>query len=110
MPQISNHEQSDVIRSLKEEGIECELLKLFPEQIRHSQSKVNKEKVRSIIRDVLSGKSIPPIFISEDNFVIDGHHRWIAFKIINEPIKCIKIGLPQKEAIIKFKEIECQLK
>lgn len=34
----------------------------------------------------------------------------IAFKILNEPIKCIRIGLPQKEAIIKFKEIECQLK
>jgi len=110
MPQIANHEQNDVIALLKEEGIECELLKLFPDQIRHSQSKVNKDKVKAIINDIRSGKSIPPIFISSDNAIIDGHHRWIAFKILNEPIKCIRIGLPQKEAIIKFKEIECQLK
>lgn len=110
MPQIANHEQSDVIRSLKEEGIECELLKLFPNEIKHSQSKVNKEKVKAIINDIRSGKSIPPIFISSDLFIIDGHHRWIAYKITNEPVKCIRIGLPQKEAIIKFKEIECQLK
>jgi len=110
MPQIPTHEQSGVIRSLKEEGIECELLKLFPDQIRHSQSKVNKDKVKAIINDIRSGKSIPSIFISSDNAIIDGHHRWIAFKILNEPIKCIRIGLPQKEAIIKFKEIECRLK
>ena len=109
MPQIPNHEQSAVIRSLKDEGIECELLKLFPDQIRHSQSKVNKDKVRSIINDIRSGKSIPPIFISEDNYIIDGHHRWIAFKILKMPIKCIRIGLPQKEAIIKFKQIESSI-
>lgn len=114
MPQIANHEQNDVIRLLKDEGIECELLKLFPDQIRHSQSKVNKDKVRSIINDIRaqragSGKSIPPIFISSDNAIIDGHHRWIAYKILNEPIKCIRIALPQKEAIIKFKEIEGKL-
>lgn len=110
MPQIAHDETSDVLKMLNDEGIECELLKLFPDQIRHSQSKVNKEKVKAIINDIRSGKILPAIFISSDNYIIDGHHRWIAYKILKMPIKCIKIGLPQKEAIIKFKEIECQLK
>ena len=106
MPQIANHEQSDAIRLLKGEGIKTEKVQLNPNTIRHSQSKVNKEKVRLIINDIRNGKSLPAIFISSDNYIIDGHHRWIAYKLLKFPIKCIRIGLPQKEAIIKFKEIE----
>lgn len=106
MPQIAHDEQSDVIALLNQEGIKTERVQLDPSQIKHSQSKVNKEKVRSIIKDIRNGKSLPRIFISEDNFIIDGHHRWIAYKLLKLPIKCIRIGLPQKEAIIKFKQIE----
>ena len=110
MPQIAHDEHDDVISLLNFEGIKTEKVTLDPNQIRHSQSKVNQDKVRAIINDIRSGKILPAIFISSDNYIIDGHHRWIAYKILKIPIKCIRIGLPQKEAIIKFKEIECQLK
>lgn len=109
MPQIAHEEHDDVISLLNSEGIKTEKVQLNPNTIRHSQSKVNKDKVRNIIKDIRNKKPMPPIFISSDNAIIDGHHRWIAFKILKTPIKCIKIGLPQKEAIIKFKEIEGQL-
>lgn len=109
MPQIAHDEQSDVISLLNDEGIETEKVQLDPSQICHSQSKVNKDKVKNIIKDIRNKKPMPPIFISEDNFIIDGHHRWIAYKLLKLPIKCIRIGLPQKEAIIKFKEIEGKL-
>lgn len=75
MPQIAHDETSDVLKMLNDEGIDCEKVQLDPNTIRHSQSKVNREKVKNIIRDIRSGKSIPPIFISSDNFIIDGHHR-----------------------------------
>lgn len=109
MPQIAHDETSNALKLLNDEGIECEKVTLDPSLIRHSQSKVNREKVKAIIKDIRSGKLLPAIFISSDNYIIDGHHRWIAFKILNEPIKCIRIGLPQKEAIIKFKQIESSI-
>lgn len=110
MPQIAHDEHDDVISLLNREGIKTERVQLNPNAIRHSQSKVNKDKVRNIIKDIRNKKPMSPIFISEDNFIIDGHHRWIAYKLLKLPIKCIRIGLPQKEAIIKFKETEGKIK
>ena len=109
MPQIKGHELKDALSLLKKNGINCELVTLNCDELRNSQSKVDKAKVLNIAREIRQGKNIPPIIISNDNAVIDGHHRWIAFKLLKKEIKCIKIGLPQKEAIIEFKRIEGQL-
>lgn len=47
-----------------------------------------------------------PIIISKDGYIVDGHHRWIAFKLLKKPLKAIQIDLPKNEAIIEFKKIE----
>lgn len=110
MPQIKGHELKDAISLLKANGIKSELIELDPNELRNSQSKVDKAKVLNIAKEIRQGKQMTPIIISEDNFIVDGHHRWVAYKLLKKPIKCIKIGLPQKEAIIEFKRIEGQLK
>jgi hypothetical protein len=109
MPQIAHNELPEAISLLRGNGVAVKIETRSPSDLVHSQRAVNKDKVRNIIKDIKNKKPMPPIIISEDNFVIDGHHRWIAYKLLNLPIKCIRIGLPQKEAIIKFKKIEGKL-
>lgn len=106
MPQIKGDELKDALTILKQNGISVKQLTVDCSELKNSQSKVDKNKVLNIIREIRSGKILSPIIISRDRFVIDGHHRWIAYKLLKMKISCIMIDLPQKEALIKFKRIE----
>lgn len=110
MPQISKSDLPEAMKLLQDNDVNVTIGTFQANQLQHSQRAVNKAKVQSIIKEIKSGKVLPPIIISSDNYIVDGHHRWIAYKLLKKPIKCIKIGLPQKEAIIQFKRIEGLLK
>jgi hypothetical protein len=49
------------------------------DRLRASQTEMNGVKVAGMMEAMEAGKIAPaPIFISNDNYVIDGHHRWAA--------------------------------
>lgn len=106
MPQISKSDLPEAMKLLQDNGVNVTIGMYQPDQLHHSQRAVNKEKVRSIIKEIKSGKVLPPIIISSDFYIIDGHHRWLAYRLLKTPIKCIRIELPQRDAIIEFKKIE----
>lgn len=110
MPQVAQNDLPVALSLLKGNGVKVSIETVSPSDLKHSQRAVDKKKVLSIIKDLKSGKILPPLVISLDNYIVDGHHRWIAYKLLKMPIKCIKIHLPQKEAIIEFKKIESQIK
>ena len=81
MPQIAGNELTDAINVLKRNKIGVSSISILPGDLHHSQHQVDKEKVIRIAREILSGKQMPPIVISRDNFIVDGHHRQLAYKI-----------------------------
>lgn len=80
-------------------------IKTLPiEQIKsfYSQEKLDKDLDRKYIEKIkLSSKSIAPIIISKDNHIIDGHHRYIAFKECNgKEIPVIKLNVSFEESSV----------
>ena len=82
-------------------------------------SKIKRNKVVKISKSFLDNEKCKPIIISNDKFIIDGHHRWFAKKnlvennthgydqsndIYNENIKVVIIDYPIKKLISKLKE------
>lgn len=68
------------------------------------QENAIKEKVRSMVDDLgdMPLKEWPPIIISEDNYIVDGHHRWLAAIYLhgdNAYIPSFQMDLPKKEAL-----------
>jgi hypothetical protein len=55
-----------------------------------------------------SGKKMPPCIISKDNWMADGHHRNVAYKIEepNKEQKYIQIQLTRDQAIEIYRKIE----
>jgi hypothetical protein len=51
-------------------------------QLRPSQEEINRERVEDVQEDIREKKLNPnvPLIVSADNYVIDGHHRWAAYK------------------------------
>lgn len=93
MPQI-NHDQRDIfLKSLEDEGISHQFVRIAPIHLKATQGEFNLDKVRSIIE---KKPPLNPVIISKDNFILDGHHRWLADynQDKHEPTPLIKINLP----------------
>jgi hypothetical protein len=61
-------------------GVSVETGEERADHLRASQRELNGVKVGGIARYLQSGGTIegPPLFVSRNNYVVDGHHRWAA--------------------------------
>lgn len=111
MPQVDRTNLSLAVKLLRENGIRVTLEVVLATDLKYSQKTVDKAKVKNIIKDIKRGMKMPPLIISQDYFIVDGHHRYIAYKTLNAAVslKVLKIHLPKKEAILAWKEVENQL-
>lgn len=78
---------------LDNDGIDYKYMQIDPEELSPSQGIVDLEKISQIDMN-----NIQPIWVSMDNKVLDGHHRYAVALSKNIPIKCLKVMLPQKDA------------
>jgi hypothetical protein len=84
-----------VVDQLDNEKVKYKILKTTPDELKPTQGLVDLCKVSSILR---SGKINQPIWLSRDNDILDGHHRYAASINRNEPLKAIQIDLPLHDA------------
>lgn len=108
MPQIQGSDLKDAFSLLTKAKVPVSVDEVLPKKLRHSQKTVNKKKVMALTRSIAKGESIPPIVISEDNYIIDGHHRQLAYAVVepDQPIKVIRINLPRDKALAVYKKVE----
>lgn len=101
-------------KQLKEEGIAITPKEIYSDNLKATQSELVGAKVAGMTKALEANPNNPgitaPIFVSNDNYVIDGHHRWAAvtsYAIKNGLPKKMKvevIDLPIEEAIRKSNE------
>lgn len=68
-------------------------------QLRPSQEEIHRERVEDVKDDIKAKKLNPnvPLIVSEDGYVIDGHHRWAAYKS-HQPQKRLPVLLVKDSA------------
>lgn len=106
---------------VKIEGTSIEANKLKPSQdsiyLDQSIKGYVTRVVEKYLKQILSGKLVAPdIFISEDNYVLDGHHRWSAVMALNPEAKMeitrinlpIFVAIPVLNAILRAEGAEVQ--
>jgi len=99
MPQIRSYDVKEFVDSLKEKGIDVDKKKIRAGKLKPTQLELNPEKVAA-----LKGKPSAAdkrIIVSNDGFIMDGHHRW-AGVLADDPdnkIRAYKVDLPMKELL-----------
>jgi len=70
-------------------------------ELRPSQKEISRERVESLVADNILRKVNVPILISGDDYVIDGHHRWAAYKMEapSKKIPAVVIDAPIKDVL-----------
>ena len=101
LPQV-NAPYKHVLKALKEEGIKYLIQEVNPKSLKPSQGIVSLDKISEI-----DEKNMKPYWVSDDNTVLDGHHRHGKALAHEMPkVKIIKIKLSTKDAIRALNKIQ----
>lgn len=68
---------------------------LKPSSLTPSQKHFNDKKVQHLVKNPVKGE----IIVSKDNYVIDGHHRWLADHIAGRKSKAIVVHMNARDLI-----------
>lgn len=100
LPQVSAPHEI-VINKLNEEGINCELIDIDTGDIKPIQAIAFSDKASQFDID-----NNDPSWLSKDNELLDGHHRYLNAIMNNKPLKCVKIDLDKMDAIRILNKIQ----
>jgi hypothetical protein len=88
MPQIGA--AKSFMSYLKSNGVDSQLKTINPQNLKSSQMEFDDTKIEAL-RDSPSSN---PIIVSNDDHVLDGHHRWMADKLEGRDSKAYVCDLP----------------
>lgn len=91
----------EVMKKLTDQGIDNELIDVHPKDLNVSQGVVFSNEVQEVQLNANH-----PIWIDEENNVVDGHHRVVKGLYDDEKIKAIKVGLGFREACRVLNKIQ----
>ena len=98
MPQIEGKNIPKFLDYLKSEGVKYTEKLVDSKSLRPTQSQFNRDKIQGMI-DTIDSKKQMPIMVSKDNYVIDGHHRWLAHYNLDRKMPVIVIDLKIDDAL-----------
>jgi GNAT superfamily N-acetyltransferase len=97
MPQIDEKHYEDLFRYIYDNGGKIKKEIVDPADLMSTQSEFSDKGVEAAMTN---GKMNKPIIISSDNYVLDGHHRWLAAKNAKiHKITAFRMSLPAKEGL-----------
>lgn len=100
LPQIEAKNLRHFFNYLKKHNIESVRKSVDPNGLKATQGHFHKEKIKNIMKSMENGENKPsPIVVSKDNYVMDGHHRWLAHANMNKAIDIYHVNIPAKQLI-----------
>jgi DNA-binding LacI/PurR family transcriptional regulator len=87
MPQIKRDQMNGFLKFLDNKGISYSKSLLDTGKLKSTQSDFDKDKIITMMME----RTTKPIIVSNDDYVLDGHHRWLADH--NKKIRKQRLGL-----------------
>lgn len=108
MPQIDDDKQDAFRAYLEDLGLEIEDKQVPIGSLRLTQNEVNKMKVWKIMKAIRAKKPMGRIWVSSDNYVVDGSHRYVAALNMDgkQRLKVHKVDLPAMELVKVAKKFQ----
>jgi hypothetical protein len=100
LPQM-NAPYDYVLEKLDEEGIGYDFVEVDPNELQPSQGVTFSDEVEKVNLDDSN-----PIWMAEQNKVLDGHHRMVRAMLDEKPLKAIRIALNEKDAARVLNKIQ----
>ena len=93
MPQIHKNDYNEFIDYLKDNGAEFTKQTMPAKQLKATQGEFSDKGVMKQIDKQLRGEPRKPVIASQDNFIIDGHHRWLVAWNTKDTLEVFKVNI-----------------
>ena len=93
MPQIHKDDYNEFIDYLKDNGAEFTKQTMPAKQLKATQGEFSDKGVMKQIGKQMAGEPRKPVIASQDNFIIDGHHRWLVAWNIGDTVDVFKVNI-----------------
>lgn len=100
LPQISAP-FTIVLQKLDEEGVDYDMVEIDPNELNGSQGVTFSDEVEKVSLDDSN-----PIWMADENKILDGHHRWVKALMEGKPMKAVHIKLNEKDAARVLNKIQ----
>ena len=101
MPQIKAEHRGAMTNFMNARGVTHVAEEVPADSLRPTQAEFSPEKVRKAAGFKGGERSI---LVSADNYVLDGHHQWLAKRDNGEPVKVIRLNAPIADLIPMARE------
>jgi len=96
MPQIKAEHRGAMANFMNARGVSHAAEEVRADSLRPTQAEFSPSKVKRAMKFQGGDRSI---LVSADNYVLDGHHQWLAKREAGEPIKVIRLNAPISDLI-----------
>jgi hypothetical protein len=96
MPQIQAEHRGAMVNFLNARGIEHQEETVPADSLKPSQTEYSPAKVQQAL-DFTGGDRA--ILVSQDGYVVDGHHQWLAAKQNGEDVRIIRLQAPIRQVL-----------
>jgi len=100
MPQVPSNMKPEFLAELEKKGIGIQRLTVDPFNLKPVQNEISADKSAQVMERELAKNGNPEmapdsgrIIMSNDGYVLDGHHRWAAYAGMDSPLPAIKVDL-----------------
>jgi|TARA_R110001632_G_scaffold40505_5_gene101576 uncharacterized protein (DUF1015 family) len=99
MPQVRSKDYDELIVHLKKNGVRVQKKSVKATKLKATQSDFNVDKIVDKISNIKTLGKAKPLIVSSDNYIIDGHHRWLAAKNVGGSIDVMQSNVKVKELL-----------
>ena len=99
MPQVATKDYPEFIDYLKANGADFTKLVMQANQLKATQGEFSKDGVERQLDKMQAGKPKKPVIASQDNYIIDGHHRWLVALNTRDSVEVFKIDIDADELL-----------
>ena len=93
MPQIHKNDYNEFIDYLKDNGAKFTKQNMPAKQLKATQGEFSDKGVMKQLRKQLAGEPRKPVIASQDNYIIDGHHRWLVAWNTKDTLEVFKVNI-----------------
>ena len=104
MPQIHKNDYNEFIDYLKDNGAEFSKQTMPAKQLKATQGEFSDKGVMKQIDKQMRGEPRKPVIASQDNYIIDGHHRWLVAWNTKDSLDVFKVNIDANKLLKLVKE------
>lgn len=104
MPQIKTSDYDELLKFLQSKDIQLTKKRVKAKTLKATQRNFNQKKIVSAAENYPTLYKAKPIIVSSDNYIIDGHHRWLGAYNVDGDIQIYHANVDVDDLLDAVKE------